>query len=226
MQTSGTQEEIFERANATVAVAATLQNGPSGYEWDEMTNAAFAAKIAAARAARQIADDKKADYDAQRGLTNARFEELEGLKIQALGMAKYRFRKDAKQLEMVNSVGEYGEGREATLKEADEWSAAWNNVDPSWNPTAGNTLAAFQTRSADCAAQLKTLTQLKSDARKAGIDLSAQLAEIEDDSVGWYGVATRAFPTGTAEGDLIRSQIPTFESGSPAPTPTPAPPTP
>lgn len=217
------EQEIFERADATVAVAGTLKSGASAYEWDEMTNAAFAAKVAAARAARQVANDKKADYDAQRGRVNERFDELEARKIQAIGMAKYRFRRDARLGEMVESVGEYGEGRESTLREAEEWLAAWKNIDPQWNPTPGNTLAGFETLLADCGAQLGILTQLKSDARKAGIDLSALLAEIEEGCVSWYGVATRAFPVGTSEGDLLRSQIPTFENGGAAEKPAIAP---
>lgn len=224
MATTGSEQEIFERADATIAVAGTLKAGSSGYEWDELSNVAYAAKIAGARAMRQLANAKKADFDAQRGAVNARFETLDTLKTQGLGMAKYRFRSDPRLLEMVDSVGEHGNAREDSLKEADEWSAAWENIDPVWSPTPSNTLANFKTLRIEAAAQLQTLTQLKSDARKAGIDLNALLAEIEDLCVSWYGVASRAFPAGTAEGDLIRSQIPTFENGNAAAvTPVPAP---
>ncbi len=223
MRTTGTEQQIFERADATQAVANTLFSGSSGYQWDEMSLFDFAARIASARNARRLADDKKADYDAQRGIVNALFDDLETRKIQALGMAKYRFRQDAEVTAMLESVGEYGDGREDTLKEADEWVAAWKNIDPTWSPTTGNSLAAFEALNLEGAAQLKTLTNLKSNARKAGIDLNALLAELEDLCVAWYGVATRAFPVGTMEGDLIRSQIPTFVGGSPAVAPTPAP---
>ncbi len=216
MATSGTEQEIFERADATIAVAGTLKAGDSAYEWDEMTNAVFAGKIAAARAARQFADGKKALYDAQRGLVNGRFDDLEALKIQGIGMAKYKFRRDDKVISMIEAIGEYGDAREDTLKEADEWSAAWKLIDPTYNPTPANTLAAFDALNAGCAADLKVLTGLKSNGRKAGIDLNSQLAELEDLCVSWYGVASRAFPAGTSEGDLIRSQIPTFEGGKAA----------
>lgn len=108
---ANTEQEVFERADATIAVAGTLKEGDSAYEWDELTNADFAAKIAAARAMRLTADAKKVDYDAQRGGVNARFDDLEARKIQAIGMAKYRFRKDAGVMAMLESLGEYGGAR-------------------------------------------------------------------------------------------------------------------
>lgn len=98
---ANTEQQIFERADATAAVANTLFSGNSGYQWDEMSLFDFASRIASARNARRLADDKKADYDAQRGVVNALFDDLETRKIQALGMAKYRFRKDAEVIAML-----------------------------------------------------------------------------------------------------------------------------
>ncbi len=212
MELTGSEQEIFTRGDATFAVSSTLKAGASAYEWGEMSVADFGAKMTAARAARGVESAKKAAFDAQRGLVNARFDDLESLKTQGIGMAKYRFRQDEAVISMVESVGEYGEGRESTLKEADEWSAAWGNIDPDYTPTPTNTLAIFNALRADCEAQLKILTRLKSDYRKAGIELGALLAEIEDIYNAWYGEATRAFPVGTVEGDLMRSQIPTFQT--------------
>ena len=213
--------EILQRAEATLSVAQALA---ATWVWDEMNVADFAAKLGGARAAQSDEAEAKAAYDEQRGVVEARFSDLERRKVQGLGMARSRFRHDAEQLAMIESVGDYGDSREAILKEGEEWAAAWRRIDPTWNPTTTNTLAAFEALSADCQAQFSTLTNVRADHRKVGAHYNELLAELQDLSVAWYAAATRVFAAGTAEGDLVRGQIPTFASGtSPAPPPAPSP---
>ena len=55
---------------------------------------------------------------------------------------------------------------------------------------------------------------------------NALITRLEDECVSWYAEATKVFLEGTAEGDMIRNQVPTdYNPPTPAPTPTP-PPTP
>ncbi len=219
------EQQTFERAQATQSVMTTLKNGATPWEWDEMSGADFSASLQAARSAQTIEAQKEAALDQQRGLVNERFGTLEKRKVQALGMAMFRFRKQPDVLEMISGVGEYGSSREDTLKEAGEWAGAWERTAPSWVPAPDNSLDSFKVLMLDCEAQNDILVGRKSDARRAGIDLRAMLGELEDVCVSWYGQATRVFPDGSQEGDLLRSQIPTFDD-PPAPQPvTPPAPT-
>ena len=216
--------EILQRAEATDSVAQALA---ATWVWDELSVAALTAKISAARAAQSDEAEAKAAYDEQRGVVDTRFSDLEARKVQGAGMARSRFRHDAAQLAMIEGVGEHGDGREAILKESEEWAAAWRRIDPTWNPTARNTLVAFEALLADCQAQLSSMTEVRADFRKAGTHYNGLLSEIQDLSVAWYAAATRVFPDGTSEGALIRGQIPTFggsnagSNGPPPPTPVP-----
>lgn len=219
---AASEMEILQRSEATVAVADSLQ---ATWVWDEMNVADYEARLAAARLAGTVEADKKAAYDEQRGVVDVRFEDLDRRKVQGLGMARNRFRHDSEQIVMIEGVGEYGESREATLKEADEWVATWKRVDPAWNPTATNTLAAFETLLADCKAQLPLLIGAKADYRKAGVGYNQKLAELEDLCIAWYAAATRVFAEDTPEGKLIRGQVPTF-GGSTEAAPPVVPPTP
>ena len=212
--------ETMQRSEATLAVMQTLQ--PT-WTWDEMDPATFAARLAAARDAASIQATQKAAYDQQRAAVDTRFADLESRKVQGIGVAGYRFRKMPEQLGMIESVGEYGDSREAILKEAEEWLAAWQRLDPVWNPTAENNTRAFQALLTDAKAQLSALTGTRADWRKAAVAHNALLAELEDLCVAWYGAATRIFAAGTPEGDLVRGQIPTF---APSTTSQPAPPSP
>lgn len=213
--------DIRDRADKTLAVMNTIA---ADWVWDEMAIADFAAKIDAAEAAENFVSAQKAPYDLKRGEVNGLFETLEDRKVQSLGMARGRFRNDSANLALVNGVGEYGEGRSDTAKEAGEWAAAWQLIDPTWQPTAQNTLATFNTLRADSEAALQALVPLKTAWRKAAESYNALLGELEDLSVAWYDAATRVFKAGTPNGDLIRGQIPTFSGSSPV-SPA-APPTP
>lgn len=222
-----TEQQILERAEPTLGLMRQIE---AEWSWDEMAPAAFEAKLAEARAAQAVEADKKSDYDLARGQVNAAFADLEARKTQGIGMAKFRFRAEGDKLEMVNSVGEYGTSREDILRESGEWAAAWQDIAPTWTPTTSNTLAAFGALMQGAAAQNEALTAKKIAARRAGVDLAAMMAQVQDICVAWYGQATRVFPAGSPLGDLIRGQIPTFsDSGTltpVTPTPAPIPPTP
>ena len=59
--------------------------------------------------------------------------------------------------------------------------------------------------------------------RSEGV-LNVLYSRCEDECVAWYAEATKVFPAGTAEGDMIREQVPTdYNPPTPAPPPTPPP---
>ena len=223
---AASEVEIMQRGDATGSVMEALQDK---WVWDEMSIADFKAFLQSVRDAGTQENAKKAAYDGQRGHTEVLFTDLERRKVQGLGMATYRFRGDTEKLALVQGVGEYGDGRENTLKEAEEWAAAWKLIEPTWSPTTQNTVAAFETLMGDCSGQKKLLTDAKTAWRKASTHHNALLAELEDLCVAWYGQATRVFSPDSEEGILLRGQIPTFDGGgnsgsstttSPASSPT------
>ena len=53
--------------------------------------------------------------------------------------------------------------------------------------------------------------------------MNTQAAELDADSVSWYGGATKVFLAGTPNGTMIRGTIPTTTATNHAATPPPAP---
>ncbi len=49
---------------------------------------------------------------------------------------------------------------------------------------------------------------------------------MEDRNEAWYAAATRVYPAGTAEGDMIRGTVPTTYNPPPPPPAPPVPPVP
>lgn len=207
---AASEADILKRAEATSAVMESLQDV---WVWDEMSVADFQAFLQGVGTAGRQEDTAKVAYDAKRGLVDVLFSDLEKRKVQGVGMARIRFRKDAEKLTLVEGVHEYGEGRDSTLQEANEWLAAWKLIEPTWNPTPTNTYDAFESLIATCGDEKQNLTDTKTAWRKAATHYNGQLLALEDLCVAWYGQATRVFPPDSEEGSLIRSQIPTFDDG-------------
>jgi len=171
----------------------------------------------------EIADQAQRAYDGAEGTWRAQLKILHQNTVQALNMAKNKFRDDPASLAVLRNLHAGGNTPEKILSEALAWESAWGQLAATWNPTPTNTLAAFKTLRKQCAEDLQTaFTDADSANSEEDAKLEQMCSDLEDVNVAWYADATRVFAAGTAEGDMIRSTVPTTYT-PPAPKTSPAP---
>jgi hypothetical protein len=223
-------EFVKDRSTKTLSAAKQLA---SQWVWQEKTVAEMEAALLAiigdkdatpsVLGQEEITSQAEQAMLAARGAWDAQLDTLHRRTMQGVGMARSRHRDDPAKRSVLDPLSARGDSRAVILAEALDWESAWAQVEPTWSPLPANTLAAFQALRRACTEDLKTAY---SDARAAWRAQAEKLNEmagaLDDASMAWYADATRVFPAGTAEGDMLRGTIPTTYS-PPAATPAPAP---
>ena len=174
-----------------------------------------------------------------RGLLDARFDASHAFTLLAVGIMRVRATTLPGLLNIVNDLSARGDSRRTIEDEADDLLAAWEEWEEQtgavFTPAPGKTLVAFKLllegaagAGQDTNPKLGTLKKdykaaLAKWRRSAGV-LNVLYSRLEDECIAWYAEATKVFPEGTPEGNLLREEIPTsYNPPTPAP---PAPPTP
>ena len=176
----------------------------------------------------EIVSQSKRLADAASGQWETQLGELHRRTVQGLGMARNKFRNVPASLAVLGGLTAKSHSHSETLAEALAWESAWNQLAPAWIPTTINTLAAFKALRKQCAEDLQTaFSDAHADWRTEVEKLNSMADDLEQADEAWYADATRVFPAGTAEGDMIRSTVPTTyvpttTKTSPAPAPTTA----
>lgn len=160
---------------------------------------------------------------AANGLWERQLGELHRRTVQAVGMLKNKLRDDPAALAVVSGLSASSHSHKGTLDEALALESAWTNQAPTWSPTTINTLTAFQALRKLCAEDLRTaFSDAHTGWRAEVTKLNAMANAMEQSDEAWYVDATKVFPAGTPEGDMIRSTVPTTYTPPTPPTP-PAP---
>ena len=225
---------IKNRSVKTIAAAKTVADT---WVWDEKTIAAMQDQLDAiagdTNATPIILGHEAAVSDleqvmlAGRAAWDGALDRLHRLTMQALGLARTKFRNDAAKTAQLDGLSSRGTSRTVTLAEALALDSAWNSIAPAWAPLPANTLPAFQALRKQCNEQLQADYATKQSAlREAAETLSVMAADLEDVNQAWYADATRVFLVGTPEGDMIRGTVPTTYSPSSNPPTPPVVPTP
>lgn len=173
----------------------------------------------------EIVSQARRVMDLANGQWETQLAELHRRTVQGLGMIKNKLRNDPVALAVLGSLTANSHSHSETLAEALAWESAWSQLAPTWNPTATNTLAAFKILRKQCAEDLQAAySDARADWRAEVEKLNSMANDLEQSDEAWYADATRVFPAGTPEGDMIRSTIPTtYTPPSPKPQPAPAP---
>ena len=134
-----------------------------------------------------------------------------------------------------------GDSRRAIEEEADNLLAAWEEweqqLGQTFSPAPGKTLVDFKLllegngSPPPPAVSLPPLPTLKKTYkaaltkwRRSEGALNALYSRCEDECIAWYAEATKVWPAGTPEGNMIRELVPTdYNPPTPAPTPPPPP---
>lgn len=162
-----------------------------------------------------------------RGAWDAGLHQLHGWTMNGIALGKTHFGDQPIKRGLLANLTARGASRADILAEALAWEAAWSEADATYTPLAGITLTAFETLRLQC------LTTLQDDYNKAystwrdQVGALAQIAaDLEKVLVAWYSDATRVFPAGTPEGDMIRGTVPTTYTPTSKLTPPPPAPVP
>ncbi len=159
-----------------------------------------------------------------RGAWDDQLDVLHRWTMQGVGMAKTKYRDQPGKMVHLSGLSARGSTRPEILDEALAWESAWGRIDPAFAPLPANTWPAFQALRTLCSETLKTAySDRQADWRDEAEKLAALGRAMEDINEAWYADATRVFPAGTPEGDMIRGTIPTTYNPPAADKPTPPP---
>jgi hypothetical protein len=196
---------IVKRAKTTRHAQEDLK---ASWTWNEATLEQWDKEIADVQGMQKICSSARFMRNSARAALDASLQEIHRCTIQFLAMAKFHFRDDPSKLEAINRLKCDGTGRGGIAKEAMDIETAWQEVGPEWAPTELNTFASFQALRKQCieldAAYIATYSTWRTQSEL----LSQKSAALNDANVAWYAAATRIFPAGTAEGEMIRRSIP------------------
>ena len=239
---------VRERTEKTRAVQSTLA-ADSGWTWPTKTLAAWDADLVSMDATvnnslAKTAAALEVDMLAARGLLDARLEAIHKYTLLVAGVMRVRAKTLPGLVDVVQRLTARGDSRTAIEEEANGLIAAWEEweqqLGQTFNPAPGKSLVDFKVlvegngNPAPPAVLLPSIGTLKKTYKAATAKwrrseglVNALYSRCEDECVNWYAEATRVFPQGTPEGDMIREQVPTsYNPPTPAPPVPPVPPTP
>lgn len=246
---STSEDFVILRTTKTRAAQATLATD-AAWVWPSKTLAQWDADLDSLDATKagsiaHVAKAHEADMLRGRGLYDGRLDEIHKFTLLAVGIMRLRVHgPGATGMEgltsIVDRLSSRGDSRTAITHEAELLEAAWDEWEEqkgeAFLPAPGKTIAAFkrllegdpgsgQASYPMLSTLRKVYTALLAKwQQKEGI-YNALISRLEDECVAWYGEATKVFLEGTAEGDMIRNQVPTDYTPEP-PKPAPAPVTP
>jgi hypothetical protein len=210
---------ILMRAKITRHVQSDIK---ASWMWSEKTLEQWDHEIAGLQRMQEIFSEAGYMRNSTRAELDAALKDLHRRTMQWIAMAKFHFREDPSKLDPIHHLTSNGLGRRVTAREAMDLETAWKDVGPEWAPTETNTFSAFQTLRKQCLDLDTAFIAARGNWRTQSEILNKKAAELNKANTAWYAAATRIFPPGTAEGDMIRRAIPTKYS-PPAPDAPPAP---
>ena len=239
---------VKERTEKTRAAQATLTTD-SAWTWPGKTLAQWDADISSmdALVPGSLAKTTKAlevDMLAARGVLDARFDLLHKYTLLTVGVMRVRVVAPVPLpglRDVVDDLTARGDSRRAIEDEADGLLAAWeeweSQIPGQFIPATGKTLLDYRiyiegNNAVPPATVISSVLTVKKNYKGAQTKwrrsegaLNALYSRCEDECVAWYAEATAVWAAGTAEGDMIRGQVPTsYNPPTPAPPPPPAPP--
>ena len=204
----------------------TQQSFLAKWLWTDKDIAGWDADILALETQNNACSTTVAAMKQTRSNYDTALDQLDTWTGEGLTLLRVKVRNDAEKLASLDTLTADGTSRANKLQEALDWEKAWNTYDNTWAPSQTNTYSTFHTL------RLAAL-QLQKDYAAAEVAVTAQnnqltlmRLDLDDANEAWYKAATKHFPIGTAEGDLIRSAVPVTTGSTPAAKPAATPPAP
>jgi hypothetical protein len=125
------------------------------------------------------------------------------------GIGRVKFRKDPVKLALIEALSTDSKARAEVYGNGLNARDAWVQADPAWSFDPDVTTASLGSLLTSCLARQAAHSSKITDWRETAAMLNLKAQLLDEDNVAWYEEATRRFPAGTAEGDMIRTTVPT-----------------
>jgi hypothetical protein len=112
-----------------------------------------------------------------------------------------------------------GQNEQGILDEGATFANAWAELDTTYVPDKGWTLAAFQAAGADCVTKAAAVTTADVAWSSESAKTDALAAAVDDTNIAWYADATKKFGPDTEHGKTIRQEVPTTSATVQPPDP-------
>jgi hypothetical protein len=198
----------FTRSRALASCTAQTSIA-SVWLWNQKTVVQWNADITALE---QLIGDEDTKYIQWRSAADAWEAEL--IQIQQItrdfkAAAAYVYRNNPLKLAHIEALRTDGESRAEIYSQGVAAKDAWQETDPNYDVNEQTTLDALSTHLQSSRTRETAHSTALSAWRKAAVALNAKAQVLDQDNVAWYDAATRRFPAGTEQGELIRSTVPT-----------------
>lgn len=203
------------RAQATRDTQASLAAPPTSWTWSEKSVEQWDKDL-------EALDDLKIDESARRTQWRNAAElwqaDIDGIQRFSRDVARkgnFRFRNDPVKVQLFQALVTDATSRSGVYEQGLAARDAWKEVDPAWQLSKQDTLAAFSSLLKASLAKQSAESAKFTAWRWASAALMNKAVLVDVDNVAWYAEATRKFPGGTTEGDSIRSAVPTTSRAEP-----------
>lgn len=199
-------DTVRARLLKTQAIQKQLQET---WVWDQVSVEDWGEGIQRLDVARDTAQDAIAATQNTRATLGEGLKELHEATKQTLGIAKVAFKREPSKAGAFVGLTAVSKSFPAVSRSAHTLSSAWQKADPTWTPLPGKTLASYDTLRATLQTQQADVASAVTAQKVTHLALQDTLKEQFALAKDWYAVATRVFPANTAEGQVLRAEIPT-----------------
>lgn len=196
---------IVQRLRTTRAAQERLKDT---WVWKKKTLAQWDSDISALDDARDAYADAVTLEDGARGAQSEALDRLHAKTKLAVGVAKAEFADDPAVKAAFAPLTAARTSLTARVSAAQALASAWQQHAPDWEPAPGFTLADYDALRAEVAGKRQALESAVATTRQKNAELGTLAKSLDKETKAWYAVATRIFPADTAEGALLRAELP------------------
>lgn len=196
------------RTQATHDTQASLAAAPV-WVWSEKTVIGWGEEVALLDTAIADESSKRTQWRNAAELWQADIDRIQEFTRDVVRAGAYHFRNDTVKQSLFEGLATDGRSRADIYDQGLAARDAWQEADPAWNLSTTDTLASFSALLTGCLTKQATHSAKFTAWRRASSVLMNKARQVDEDCVAWFAEATRRFPEGTTEGDLIRSAVPT-----------------
>jgi hypothetical protein len=196
------------RAQATREAQAILAAAPTNWVWSQKMVPQWDNDIAKldqllASESLQRTQWRNAAEDWQVDLN-----EIQEMTRQVAAIGRVHFRNHDVKRVCFECLRTDGASRAAVYEQGLAARDAWQEADAQWTFAPDVTLAAFSALLSSSLAKQSVHSAKLAAWRNASAAVMEKARNLDRDNIAWFAEATRRFPAGTTEGDMIRSTVP------------------
>ncbi len=207
-------EFVRTRAQASRSAQVILAAPPTSpvWVWSRKPLVQWGADLAELDLLRTTESERRTDWRNAAESWQADLNRIQQITRDVAGYAASHFYNDEVKLRLFEPLQTDGRSRPDVYQQGLEARSAWSQTDPAWVIVSGGeevTNGSFGSLLAAAVARQTTYSDKLAAWRYAASALMNKAQKLDADNVAWYADATRRFPEGTTEGDMIRSTVPT-----------------